>query len=365
MESNILSGGLEDLNKLKDILLELNGNMDNNDVLVSEESKLEKSIKNKEKAVAEEILSTTKKRKDEIEATYNEQIEKTRARMKKIRGKKEKSKSIKISERIAAETAQLKEEYRQMVLDIKTLLKQNKVPAFCNTKLFYALFLPTGIGDMTIIILTLILILLIIPCFFYFYVIPKETMVYLILIYFITVIFFGGIYMLIDNNIKDKHMDTIKRIFRLRSQINENKKKRDKIRKGILKDKDESKYGLDNFNQELFELEEELKSITEQKKEALSIFENTTRVVIGEEIKAQSQDELIALKKEYGEVYVKIKETEEKIKTLSMVIANNYEAYLGKEIMSTDKLNILCDIMSENGLKTISEAMTYYKEGNY
>ncbi len=365
MEGNILSGGLEDLNRLKDILLDLNGQMDNNDVLVSEESKLEKTIKNKEKAIAEEIVSTGKKRKDEIEATFNEQLEKTRARMKKIRGKKEKSKSAKISERIDSETSQLKEEYRQMVLDTKTMLKQNKVPSFCNTKLFYALFLPTGMGDMAIIIIALFAILLVIPCFVYFYVIPKESMVYLILIYFVTVIFFGGLYMLIDNNIKDKHMETIKRVYRLRTQIADNKKKRDKIRKGILKDKDESKYGLDNFNQELIELEEELKSITEQKNEALSVFENTTRFVIGEEIKARSQEELTALKKEYGEVYVKVKETEENIKNLSMELAGNYEAYLGKEFMSVDKLNILCDIMTDNDLKTISEAMGFYKEGNY
>jgi hypothetical protein len=365
MEGNILSGGLEDLNKLKDILLELNRHMDNNDDLVSEESKLEKAVKNKEKALADEIVSTIKKRKDEIETTYNEQIEKTRTRMKKIRGKKEKSKSAKISERIETETSLLKEEYRQMVLDTKTMLKQNKVPSFCNSKLFYALFLPTGMGDMAIIIMTLVIILLIIPCSFYFYVIPKESMVYLILIYFITVISFGGLYMLIDNNIKDKHMDIIKRIYRLRAQIADNKKKRNTIRKGILKDKDESKYGLDNFNQELSELEDELKSITDQKKEALSVFENTTRFVIGEEIKAQSQEELTALKKEYGEVYVEVKETEDKVKNLSMELAGNYEAYLGKEFMSIDKLNILIDIMTDNELKTISEAMSFYKEGNY
>ncbi len=365
MEGNILSGGLQDLNGLKDILSELNSYKDNNDVLASEESKLEKAIKNKEKAIADEIAGTTKKRKDEIEATYNDQLEKTRARMKKIRGRKEKSKSAKISERIETETSQLREEYRQLVLDNKAVLKQNKLPSFCNSRLFYSLFLPRGMGDLAVIIMTLVVILLIIPCTFYFYVIPEENMVYLILIYFITVIFFGGIYMLIDNNIKDKHMEAIKRIYRGRTQINENKRKRDKIRKHILRDKDESQYGLDNFDQELSDLDNELTAITEQKKEALSVFENTTRLVIGEEIKARNQEELNALKKQYGEVYVEIRETEDKIKNLSMEIANHYEVYLGKEFMTLDKLSILSDIMTDNGLQTISEALSYYKEGNY
>ena len=60
MESNILSGGLEDLNGLKNILLELDGFKDNNDALVTEEEKLEKAIKFKEKAIADEIAATSK-----------------------------------------------------------------------------------------------------------------------------------------------------------------------------------------------------------------------------------------------------------------------------------------------------------------
>ncbi len=365
MESNILSGGLDSLHELKDILLELNEYMDHNDVLASEESKLEKTIKNKEKAIADEIVSTTRKRKDEIEATYNEQLDKTRTRIKKIQDRKEKSKSAKMFERIEAETSQLKEEYRQMVLESKAIRKQNKIPSFYNSRLFYALFLPKGMGDMAIIIMTLVTILLVIPCVFYFYVIPQENMIYLILIYFITVIFFGGLYMLIDNNVKDKHLESIKKVYRLRSEISDNKRKRDIIRRRILKDKDESRYGLDSFNRELSELDNELKSIMEQKKDALSVFENTTRHIIGKEIKARSQEELNTLKKEYGQIYVEIKETEDKVKTLSMKIANDYEAYLGKEFMSVDKINILCDIMADNDLKTISEAIGYYKEGDY
>ncbi len=365
MESNILSGGLEDLNGIKGIILELNSYKDKNDILVTEESKLEKTIKNKEKAITDEIAGTIKKRKDEIEATYNDQIEKTRARMKKIRSKKEKSRSAKVTERIETETIQLSEEYRQLVLESKAIFKQNKIPAFYNSRLFYALFMPKGIGDIAIIIMTLIVILIVIPCTVYFYILPEENMIYLILVYFITVIFFGGIYMRIDNNTKEKHIDSFKKVYRIRCQIHENKRRRNKIKISILSDKDESQYGLENFNQELSELDQELKSITEQKKEAMVAFENTTRFVIGEEIKLRNQEELAAQKKEYGEVYVEIKETEEKIKALSMEIANVYEAYLGKEFMSVEKLNILADIITDNNLKTISEAIAFYKEGNY
>ncbi len=362
MEGNILSGGVDELNTVKESLLKLNVYKENNDVLVTEETKLEKNIQSKEKAISDEIISTTKKRKDEIDAAYNEQIDKTRTRIKKIRSKKEKSKNQKVSERIELETADLREEHRQLLAESKSIFKQNQVPSFCNTKLYYALFLPKGMGDIIIICLTLLLTLLAIPSGIYFLLLPDKEMIYLVLIYFITVVFFGGTYMLIDNNTKDKHRDSINRVRVIRNNIVNNKKKRNQIRKRILKDRDESPYGLEKFNQELQELDNEINSITEQKKDALAIFENTTRFVIGEEIKVRNQEELTVLKKEYDRVYAEIKKMEENIKLLSMGIASNYEAYLGKEFMSVEKLDLLADLMTSNNLTTISEAVAFYKQ---
>jgi len=362
MDGNILSGGVEELNTVKEILLELNGYKDNNDVLVSGEAKLDKIIQSKEKAISDEITSTTKKRKEEIETTYNEQIEKTRTRIKKIRGKKEKSKNVKKSERILEETTDLREEHKQLLLDSKAIFKQNQIPSFCNTKLFYSLFMPKGIGDFFIIGLSLILILLIIPCAIFFLLLPEKNMIYLVLVYFIIVVVFGSIYMIIENNTKDKHRDSINKVQVIRFQIIENKKKRNKIKKMILKDRDESSYGLEKFNQELQELDNEANVISDQKKDALTIFENTTRFVIGEEIKARYQEELAGLKKEYDRVYAEIKKIEDKIKKLSIEIVMDYEAYLGKEFMTVEKLDHLVNLMTSNNLKTISEAITLYKE---
>jgi hypothetical protein len=362
MEGNILSGGVKDLNDIKNKLLELNEYQEKNDVLNAEEVKLEKSIKNKEKAITEEITGTSKKRKDEIEGTYDEQLEKTRARIKKIRNRKEKSKSEKISERILYETADLREEYQSTAMDIKTIIKQNKIPSICKTRLFYSLYFPKRTGDIMIILLSLIIILLALPSAIYLFLLPKGNMFYLILIYMLTVICFGGSYMLVDAYIKNKHLDSLKKILKLRQSQKFNKRRQKGVRNNILKDKDESKYGLDNFDQELTELDKELNTIGEQKKDALSVFENTTRFVIGEEIKARYQEELVSLKQEYGKAYVEIKDTEDKIKNLIMELVNTYEAYIGKEFMNVEKLDALAEIMEENQIKTISEAITYFKE---
>jgi DNA repair exonuclease SbcCD ATPase subunit len=361
MEGNILSGGLKELNAVKDKITELNNYRDNCDELTSEEARLEKNIKNKEKDILEEISSTHRKRKEEIEYAYNEQMDKVRNRIKKIRNKKERSKTEKVSERIEAETAGLKEEYRQMAMDIKEQFKLHKIPLLCNSRLFYAIFLPKGLLDALIIMLTLVVILLALPYIIYSLWLPEGKMIYLFLIYLLLVVVFGGLYMLLDSNIKSKHIKVLGNVGQLRIQMMLNRKKRNEIRKGIIKDKDESIYGLEDFDQELAELDRELSEVMEQKKEALRIFENTTKHVIKEEITFRYQEELNVLKQDYAKIYADIKALEENIKNLSMDITNTYEVYLGKEFMSVDKLEKLIQIIEENQLSTVSEAISFYR----
>jgi hypothetical protein len=358
MEGNILSGGIENLYSVKEKLMELSDYKENSDILSSEEAKLERNIQGKEKSIIEEVNSTIKKRKDEIEAVYDEQIEKAQTRIRKIRSKKEKSRNVKITERIEAETADLQEEYRQLQLEGKNIFKQSQVPSFCNSKLYYSLFMPKGLGELIIIGAALLLTLLVIPCGVYFFLLPVKGMIYLTLVYFASVILFGGIYMLIDLNTKGKYRSAISKVRIIRNKMIINKKKRNQIKNRILKDKDESPYGLEKFNQELKDLDNEVNQILEQKKDALAVFENTTRFVIGEEIKLRNQDDLNNLKAEYERVSVELKKTEGNITVLSMEIAGNYEAYLGKELMSVKKLDQLIELMKNNNLATVSDAIT-------
>lgn len=365
MEGNILFGGLDDLKLVKESVMELNGYKDRTDALNADETRLEKEIKTKEKVIADEYQSTTKKRKDEIETTYNDQIEKTRARIKKINGKKEKSKNKKVIERIDDETSDLREVHRQLVLDGKNIMKQNKLPFYCNTKLFFALYMPRGIVDVFIIILSLAIVLLAVPCGIYFFCLPEQKMIYLITIYAVTVIVCGGLYMMIDHNFKDRKREALVSLLNLRGKIDRNKKERNIIKKHIIKDKDESQYGLEDFDKELQELDLELNNIVERKNNALLVFENTTKFAIREEINVRFQDELSNLKVDYTKVYQEIKDNEEIIKNLAMDIANKYEVFFGKEYMNVEKLELLENILMTGEVGTISEAMNRVKEGNY
>lgn len=364
MEPNILSGGRNDLLLIKEKLEELNTYRDKRDDLSSRESSLEKAIKTKEKDITDEINNTIRKRKDEIEAAYNSQIETTRQRAKKIKGKKEKSKSIKVSERIDNETSGLREESRLLKQEIKDIFRMNKIPRIFNNRLFYAIFTPKGMGDFSIILAALFLLLLALPYGIYAKFISGKNMVFLFLVYLLIVVVFGGAYLLVENNVRARYAKAFQRITQIRVSLILNRRKQNSIQNSILKDKDESIYGLENFNEELNELEDEILSLSAQKKEAMNVFETSTKQVIKDEISARYQEELNSLKKDYGIIYVSGKETEDNIKNISMEITNNYEVFMGKEFMSAEKLDTLHQIMEEQNLNTISEAIGYYKGEN-
>ncbi|MGN6711295.1 hypothetical protein [Anaerocolumna jejuensis] len=361
MQGNILSGGIKELEAVKQKLAELTACQNQNEGLELQEARLEKSIKGMEKDIADEIGTTLRQRKEEIEKTYDAQLDLTRQQIKKIKNKKMKSKTEKVNERIDNETAGTKEEYRLFNLEIRDLYKSDKIPLAFHNRLFYALFFPGKPVDFLIIILTVALLLLALPYFIYTMVLPVEKLLYLFLIYALIVLVFGGIYLMIENNIKNRHQNTFAQVQKIRRQMRLTRRAIKNIKKGILKDKDESTYDLEDFDRELEELEQELVKINAGKKEALSTFENSTRNVIREEINQQHQEELLGLKTEYAKAYSDIKEVQESIKNLSLEIASEYEAYIGKEFLIKEKLDALIQLMQEKNIATISEAITCYR----
>ena len=136
MENAILHGGIEELNVIKEHVLELNGYQERNAELVKEEARLDKLIAAKEKDLSDEIENTLKKRKNELAETFESQLATLNARNKKIKAKKEKDKGAKVSERIAEETAEFRDKNKELSLEMKAKMKTDKTPKFFNTTLF-------------------------------------------------------------------------------------------------------------------------------------------------------------------------------------------------------------------------------------
>lgn len=359
--SNLLTGGVDQLNEIKEYLLELRGNQANSASQREEEERLEKSINLLEKEIAEEIQTTARKRRDEIDDTFNQEIEKTKLKIKRIKERRDRKKSKKVSERIETETASLHAENDRLKLEAKSVMEQKKVPFFCNTKIYFALYSPTCFTDVLLIIVALLLVLLVIPCGIYFLLLPQEIL-YIIITYVITIIIFGGLYLIIGNRTREKYSAEIRQVKEIRSNIRANRKEIAVIKKSIKKDRDESRYGLQSYDKELAKLEKEISDINGQKQEALETFDNTTKQIITSEIQEANKEKLSKLQAEYDQAREASGKTEEKIKALTIKLASEYEPFIGKDLMTLDRLESLTNIILAGNAENISEALAFYRQ---
>lgn len=358
MSNAILHGGIDELNTIKDFVVELTGYQEKNVELLKEEARLDKLIAGKEKDLNDETENTLKKRKSELVETFESQLATLSARNKKIKAKKEKDKGVKISERISEETAELREKNKELALEIKTKLKTEKTPKICNTTLFYALFMPKGIGEILLFILSLLIVFLAIPFGIYLLFFAKKfSELALAIIYVIMIVLVGSIYLAINNKMKEPHLDTIRTVRLLRNQYRRNNKNIRDIQKGIKNDADESTYGLEQYDDELKAIDEEINRVREEEKQAINTFEAETTPQIKAEIKGRYAEELASLKATYAEVCANQKTTEDKVKELSLMMSKQYEAYLGKDMLTVQKLDKLISRISKGEANDIGEAL--------
>lgn len=358
MDNAILHAGIEELNTIKEHVLELTGYQERNAELEKEEARLEKLIDTKEKDMNDEMETTLKKRKNELVSTYESQLATLNARNKKIKAKKEKDKGAKVSERIAEETAELRERNKELILEIKAKLKGGKTPRFCDSTLFYSWFMPKTPVENLIFMVTLLLVFLALPFGIYLPLFAEKFgEAALAVIYGVVIILAGGVYLAISNQVKEKHLDTIREVKLLRLQYRENAKNIKNIQKGIQNDSDESSYGLEQYDAELEEIGAEILRVTEEEKNALSTFETVTAGQIKTEIKGRYEEELNSLREKYKETCTEQKSMEEKVKEFSLMMSKQYEAYLGKDMLTVAKLDRLAARIQKGEAADIGEAL--------
>lgn len=355
-----LKSALEDvmtLDKMKKALETLN----------IEEKRVQRAIELEEKSIQDETDTTLKQRKQEIAKTYDKELAANEEKIKRLQAKRNKHKNQKMNERVATETADIKEENRVLLTELDTLFKQQKAPAFCKSNLYYALFMTKGLIEFFIALGILLICCGAVPAMvsyigsLTFLKGVKYEQMYFAFIFLIMVILVFLIYIIILNTTKVRHYGVLKEGRQIKEKIKANHKKIKAITNVIAKDKDESAYELDSYDQKLSQFKLEAAAIAENKQEALTIFENDTQKLVAKEIHDRRQPVLEKLKQDYKDVELKLGLGEDAIKELTLVIATKYETYLGKEFIRPDKLTDLITIMDEGDASTVSEAIAFYK----
>lgn len=331
--------------------------------LEDREKQLENSLKVRQRTISDTISQTVKQRSEEISKSYDAEIGKLQDRLKKVRAKREKAKNQGVKERIAEDTQSLVKEIEELEGRMKTLFKANHVPGYCRSRLYYSLYFTKGIQDMGIMLLTLLILFLAIPCGAYF-LIPERKTWYLIVIYLADILIFGGLYVKIGNSTRLKYMDVLKEGCSIRDKIRAGKKQMKIIERSIKKDKNDAVYNLEKFDDEIAQLDQDLAMTNRQKKDALNTFDTVTKTIISDEIVGNHKADVDRMEAELAQTVEELKATRSAYKEKTLYSTNHYEAYVGKEFMTAEKLAALEEIIQSGAAQNISEAVTVFKSKN-
>ena len=341
----------------------------NVDRMKQQNKKLSKNIATEEKSISDEIATTIRKRRQEIQSTYDDRLDDNRARKKKVANKRDKKKEERMDKRYHEETKELRESDKDLQVEMQTLLRKYKLPSFCGKKLYFALFYARNVKEFGLKILSFLigfcgipgLVTILVKKFvldtkkdinvaFWCALVAAGTFILLLLIYF-------AIY----SRTKIKHMDALTQARSIRDKMIANKRQAKAIRHSISKDHDDSQYNLDAYDEKLDNLDAEADAIGKEKQEALRAFEEETTAMITEEINNRRLPALEALKEEKASLENEVAAEEKRFSDQTLLVANKYAAVLGEDLCRQDKLEELIAIMQEGQAETVSEAIRVYK----
>ncbi len=366
---NVFQENQEYLIKARELVVAIDDMQDELEQARTLQKKTARTVSQEEKGLSDEISSTLKNRKNEIEDGYDQRLATNGAKIRQLQSQKDKKKNERMGNRIESETADLNENNRQLQLQAKELFKQNHVSGFCNTGFFYCMFMPAGVGEVFKLILLILAFCGVIPavvsvslrCLVYqdgmdplmYAVIAESIIIFELIIYFI-----------IYNAAKIKHLDIVREGRLIRDRVKDNNKQIHAIRNSITRDKDESVYNLGKYDEKLRELESEREDISNRKLEAIKVFENDTKQVITSEITGRRQPKIDSLKAELKELEDRIADMDARLSDMQTHLTDSYVTFLGKDMCSEEKLSDLIAIMEDGIASTVSGAIEVYKGEN-
>ena len=374
MAENVLTGDYTVVQKMRNEFI----NRDNiDDMLIDIKDKkraMDKEIAAEEKSINDEIKTTVKKRRNELEKKYDAQLSEIKSEEKKTSKAKEKEKGAKMDDRVSDETAGYVAASEDKEKELRKFFKQEGVPKFCASRIFYILFMPKG-AEIIQTLLFFIVFLVGLPGGITFAIrelvlkkneamSPTMMTFWTVLIPAVWIILFLVIYFLIYIKVKTRHLDALREGRNIRNAISKDEKQIRDITKSIKKDDDESIYGLGEYDAKLSELSAKSEAISAEKKAALDQFDTETVQAITDDINGRRLGKLNEMKSEAEDLGQKIEATEEQQKNLALEISNKYGVFIGDDLCRTEVMDELLEIMNERGVVTVSEALEIYKSND-
>ena len=227
---------LEFLEKAREAVSELSVAEDGERQMERDEQQLVQSLEAERKRMTDAVQATLKKRRQEIVASYDSEMNKVQDRLKKARAKREKAKNQGIRERIAEETQELCTYNKELQDRMRDVFRRGHVPMFCRTRLYFSLYHPRWAKEMLRLLVFVALFFAVLPWGVYL-LLPEQKPLYLAAVYVADILIFGSLYVVIGNRTKTRYLDALQEARQILDLIYGNDRKIKVITSTIRKDK--------------------------------------------------------------------------------------------------------------------------------
>lgn len=357
--NNVLSGDIKCLREYRNLVQEHAEAVHMSYETEGQMKAVEKELNAAKKALRDNIDSVVKRRREEVSARFDDEIDKDQDKLKKVKAQRNKAKDKGIKNRIKDETEDLSKANSSLKKEIRDAFKTEHIPMFCSTDLYFALYMTKGIREIFTCIISIVVMLLILPLAIYL-ILPFGGIPILVITYFVIAALVIMAYKAIGDRTRVRYSETLRSARVVKDKIMSNKREMARIAKGIKKDKNEEGYDLEGYDQKIKKLESDIDSTTRSKEDALKFFDESSKKDIINEIESREMPKIHELEDKYTAVTEENAGMNERSKKLGLELASNYETYLGNEYSDTEKLDALLSIMETGRASTISEAIAEY-----
>lgn len=360
---NILNGGVEELEEAKRAIIDdAQKNLEADEAAGLLKAK-EKELNARKMFMSDKIDSTIKNRRSALEKEHNEKLDTAKKDVKEARRNKKEALSKAVGARIKEEGAELEAEIKRLKREHRALFKAAKIPGFCTTKYYYALFAPRSGADFLIFVVTIIIAVALIPnvvCALF-----DWRIFYKIILYVAIVVFFALIYFLVTIWTKAGQKVTVLEDGRpFMKQKKAARKELKKLKKAIKKDDNEQQYGLEAYDAEIARREQIFEEKAQAKENALSEFDNYTVKVIRREIEDEIIPQIESLSAELEAAQEDAALKRRIASEAAEYLASNYTVYLGEKYTVCEKIDELIALINEGKAANVSGALEILKGGN-
>ncbi len=371
LTENLLNGNAEDLHVVQ---AELQNRDNLYEMLMGIKEQLNNvsnKVKETEKAEAEEISDTLKNRRNLVKAEYEKQLKEVLRQKKKEADKRSREKNMKVEDRVKTETSEMIEKNKECRKNLKKYFKEQKVPSICLRDVFYCMFMPQGTSEIAKAIADFAIFFAVIPfCVGIILrfllsqdaeITAKTVNALSIIVPTAVLLLFIVIYYLIYVNIKVAHIEALREGRNLKNVIKKNEREIKTTTKNIHKDKDESLYGLENYDENIKQLVITEENIRAEESESLKKFDTETANAIITDIKEKRKTYLDGAKAQMNELAEKAGTVENQLQSLNREISSKYQVYLGEKC-ERETIDKLISIIENKKAATVSEAIRVYDE---